>query len=74
MCLAQRKHTKLLFVHPFDLKDRLKSFSIPKRGTFAQDHQLAGLEKNKPISQLFTPAGSLLPCSAPLLFYFDLYF
>lgn len=38
MCLAQRKYTKLLFVHPLDLKDRLKSFSIPKCSTFPWAH------------------------------------
>lgn len=47
MCLEQRKQAKLLFVPPFDLDDRLKSFlsqnAVPLH---ERDHQSAGLEKN----------------------------
>lgn len=49
MCLAQRKQAKLLFVHPFDLNDRLKSFLSQNAVPLHEiDHRSAALEKNIP--------------------------
>lgn len=67
MCLAQRKQAKLLFVHPFDLNDRLKSFLSQNAVPLHEiDHRSAALEKTflKPISQLITLTGSFLPHSS----------